>query len=96
MNKSILILSLLFSIILDCSSQNQLPSTFIPPGYIEFEKHFSDLNNDGKKDCVLIIKKTDTTQIVINRFDNKVDRNRRGIIILFSIENGYELKKTIE
>ncbi|WP_348661553.1 hypothetical protein, partial [Croceibacter atlanticus] len=43
------------------------------------------------EDCVLIIKKTDSANVVINRFDKKVDRNRRGIIVLFKNANGYEL-----
>ena len=37
------------------------------------------------------IKKTDKSNIVINRFDKEVDRNRRGIIVLIKNESGYQL-----
>ncbi len=73
-----------------CIGQEEL-SGFIPDGYVEFEKHFGDLNKDGVDDCVLIIKDTDSANIVVNRFDERVDRNRRGIIILFKTADGYEI-----
>lgn len=72
-------------------SQNNNPSEFIPEGYVAFEKYFGDLNQDGKEDCVLIIKKTGISNVIINRFDKKVDRNRRGIIVLFKHTTGYQL-----
>lgn len=73
-----------------CIGQEDV-SRYIPEGYIEFERHFGDLNKDGIDDCVLIIKDTDSANIVINRFDEKVDRNRRGIIVLFQTKEGYEI-----
>ncbi|WP_418512130.1 hypothetical protein [Corallibacter sp.] len=76
--------------IFNCKAQKSQPSDFIPKGYVVFEKYFGDLNNDGLEDCVLIIKKTDSSHIVLNRFDKKVDKNRRGIIVLFKNEKGYE------
>ncbi|WP_025743832.1 hypothetical protein [Aquimarina pacifica] len=91
MNKVLQILSLTILINSGCNSQNSEPSEFIPKGYIEFDKYFGDLNKDGKEDCVIIIKKTDTNNVVINRFDKTVDRNRRGIIVLFKDVNGYKL-----
>jgi hypothetical protein len=91
MKKITLILSFFLLTSLGCIAQDKQPSDFIPDGYVEFEKHFGDLNNDGLKDCVLLIKKTDPANIVINRFDQKVDRNRRGIVVLFNNEEGYEL-----
>ena len=90
MNKFLKILSLLILGITSCNAQNAL-FDFIPKGYVEFEKHFGDLNKDGQDDCVLIIKKTDKNNIVTNRFDKKVDRNRRGIIVLLKNGNGYQL-----
>ncbi len=69
----------------------QKPSDFVPKGYVIFEKIYGDLNNDGIDDCVLIIKGTNKENIVINRFDKKVDRNRRGIIVLFNKNDQYEL-----
>ncbi|MFD2892800.1 hypothetical protein ACFS5J_12340 [Flavobacterium chuncheonense] len=91
MKKSLLILPFFLLTILGCKAQDREPSDFIPKGYAEFEKYFGDLNKDGLDDCVLIIKKTDTANIVTNRFDKKVDRNRRGIVVLFKKEKGYEL-----
>nr|WP_299339732.1 hypothetical protein [Allomuricauda sp.] len=91
MNKSSTILPLLLLIIFGCNAQNHEPSDFIPEGYVEFNKHFGDLNKDGQEDCVLIIKKTDENKVVINRFDKKVDRNRRGVIVLFKNGNEYRL-----
>lgn len=64
---------------------------FVPEGYIVFEEIYGDLNKDGISDCVLIIKGTNKDNIVINEFDEEVDQNRRGIIILFKKNNQYEL-----
>ncbi len=77
--------------VLGCQAQHRAPSDFIPENYKEFETIYGDLNKDGLEDCVLIIKKVDTTQIMVNQYDKKVDRNRRGIIVLFKNENGYQL-----
>ncbi|MFK8037667.1 MAG: hypothetical protein AB8B74_05210 [Crocinitomicaceae bacterium] len=90
MNK-FLTMILLLLLAINCHAQNKEISDFIPEGFVEFEKHFGDLNKDGQEDCVLIVKATDTNNIVINRFDKKVDRNRRGIIVLFKSENSYQL-----
>ena len=91
MKKILLILPFFLLTILSCKAQDKEPSDFIPKGYAEFKKYSGDLNKDGLEDCVLIIKKTDSTNVVMNRFDKKVDRNRRGIIVLFKNANGYEL-----
>ena len=91
MKKKSKILLLLCISIMGCKAQTNELHDFIPKGYIEFEKYFGDLNKDGQDDCVLIIKKIDENNIVINQYDEKVDRNRRGIIILFKNENGYQL-----
>jgi len=63
--------------------QSGKPSDFIPQGYREIGRHSGDLNGDGRDDVVLIIKKNDPKQIVTNFTGQRVDRNRRGIIILF-------------
>ena len=91
MNRILKILPFSLLIVFGCNAQDIEPSDFIPTGYSEFEKHFGDLNKDGLNDCVLIIKNTDTANIVTNRFDKKVDRNRRGIIVLFKNKKGYQL-----
>ena len=64
---------------------------FIPKGYKLFDKVYGDLNKDGLMDCVLIIKATRKDSFVKDRDGHKVDRNRRGIIILFTHGNGYKL-----
>ncbi|MCG8580498.1 MAG: hypothetical protein MI866_11300 [Bacteroidales bacterium] len=91
MNEILKILPFFLLSILGCKAQDNKPADFIPSGYLEFEKHFGDLNKDGLKDCVLIVKKNDSANITLNQFDKKVDRNRRGIIVLFKNEKGYQL-----
>lgn len=92
MNKILKITLLLLLTTFCCKAQkNSKPSDFIPKGYTEFERYSGDLNNDGKDDCVLIIKKTDSSNVVTNQYDKKVDRNRRGIIVLFKNEDDYQL-----
>tara|TARA_R110000868_G_scaffold97101_5_gene267120 strand:+ start:8399 stop:9070 length:672 start_codon:yes stop_codon:yes gene_type:complete len=85
-------ISLLIILILGnygCQSQTDFQSEFLKDGYMVFEEIYGDLNNDGLEDCVLIIKATDSKNVVVNRFDDKVDRNRRGIIILFKKDKKY-------
>ncbi|TVZ49859.1 hypothetical protein [Olleya sp. Hel_I_94] len=91
MNKIFKILPFLLLTVIGCKAQDKETSDFIPKGYVEFEKYFGDLNKDGQDDCVIVIKQTDTNNIVTNRFDKKVDRNRRGIIVLFKNGKGFEL-----
>ena len=67
------------------------PADFLPKGYKIFGKSYGDLNQDGIDDCILIIKKTDQSKIVTDEYRGKLDRNRRGIIILFKKKEGYEL-----
>ena len=74
----------------DVADQKRI-TDFIPKGYKIFEKISGDLNKDGLEDCVLIIKATRKDGFVKNSFDKVVDRNRRGIIILFTEKNGYKL-----
>ena len=91
MNRVLKIVYFILLINFGCNAQSKKPSEFIPKGYIMFDKYFGDLNKDGKDDCVLVIKKTDTSNVVTNRFDKIVDRNRRGIIVLFKSAKGYQL-----
>ncbi|EDO26148.1 predicted protein [Nematostella vectensis] len=65
-------------------------ATLVPKGYVLHDTIYGDLNKDNQEDCILIIKGTDAESIVTNRFDEIVDRNRRGIIILFKNEKGYQ------
>ncbi|WP_020529303.1 hypothetical protein [Flexithrix dorotheae] len=91
MNRILKIFPFYLLIILGCKAHSSEPSDFIPKGYTGFEKYIGDLNQDGQEDCVMLIKKTDKANIVTNRFNNKVDRNRRGIIVLFKNGKGYRL-----
>ncbi|SFN79533.1 hypothetical protein SAMN05421594_4256 [Chryseobacterium oleae] len=67
------------------------PSEFVPEGYKIFDKSFGDLNKDGAEDCILIIKKVDPANIITDEYRGKLDRNRRGIIVLFKKGQGYEI-----
>lgn len=64
---------------------------FLPKGYVIYGETVGDLNKDGVADCVLIIKGTDKSQIIDDEYSGKVDRNRRGIIVLFKKNEHYEL-----
>jgi hypothetical protein len=69
----------------------KVPSDFVPDEFAIFEKIFGDLNKDGQEDCVLITKGTDPTRVVNDEYLGELDRNRRGIIVLFKDRNSYEL-----
>jgi len=75
----------------ESSAQKQNPNDFTPDGFVLFETIKGDLNNDGAEDCVLIIKGTDKTKVVIDEVHGQLDRNRRGIIVLFKKNENYEL-----
>jgi len=84
------ILALLLSCIIGFAKGKTSEFTqFVPNGYVIVEQQFGDLNNDGRKDCVLIIKGTDKSKIIIDEYQGKLDRNRRGIIILFNQKGKY-------
>jgi hypothetical protein len=67
------------------------PIDFLPKGFLAFETIKGDLNKDGIEDCVLIIKGTDKKQIITDEYRGKLDRNRRGIIVLINKKDHYEL-----
>ncbi len=91
MRKSIIITFLSLLLYFTSIAQIKNVSSFVPEGYMEFEKYFGDLNKDGLEDCVLVIKKTDRLSIITDRFNRIVDRNRRGIIILFKTQKTYTI-----
>ncbi len=66
-------------------------TSFLPKGYTLFEKSRGDLNSDGKEDVILMIKGTDKNDFFKDENRGLLDRNRRGLIVLFKKENGYEL-----
>jgi len=67
------------------------PTEFVPKGFVVFDTVYGDLNKDGTDDCVLIIKGTDKSQIITDEYRGQLDRNRRGIIVLFNKNEHYEL-----
>ncbi len=56
----------------------------IPKGYVVYDTIYGDLNNDKLEDCVLMIKATDKNNIVVDEYRGELDRNRRGIIVVFN------------
>ncbi len=66
-------------------------STWVPKGHKLVEAIHGDLNKDGQDDAVLLIKATDKSGWVTNHHGERVDRNRRGLIILFKGAEGYQL-----
>ena len=71
--------------------QRKKPSEFLPEGYVIFEEIYGDLNKDGLEDCIIIIKGTDKSKIIKDEYRGELDRNRRGIIVLFNKKGYYEL-----
>jgi hypothetical protein len=71
-------------------------SDFVPKGYVIYKEEGwneikGDLNKDGLEDIVLLIKGTNKENIIQHEYRGKLDRNRRGIIILFNKGDYYEL-----
>lgn len=67
---------------------------YVPKTYHLFEAVEGDFNKDGLNDLVLIVKATDPSQWVNHEYRGKLDRNRRGIIVLFNQKGSY--KKVID
>ena len=66
-------------------------TVFIPDTFKLLDVVEGDLNKDGVKDVVLMVKSTDARQWVTDGYSGKIDRNRRGIIILIQ-KNGSDQK----
>ncbi|HOI26104.1 MAG TPA: hypothetical protein PLN63_03385 [Paludibacteraceae bacterium] len=81
---------LLLSITLSVFGQKEDFSKFIPKGYKLFKVVKGDLNKDNVEDRVLVVKGTSKAKFVKNMMDEVVDRNRRGLVILFKKGNRYE------
>ncbi|GAB2764997.1 hypothetical protein [Salinimicrobium soli] len=90
MTKSIILTFALFLSFNLCNAQKNIPADLVPKGYVLFKEYSGDLNNDNRKDYVLIIKNTKEEEIVENRFGDVVDRNRRGIIVILNREGEFE------
>jgi hypothetical protein len=68
----------------------QNANDFIPKGFVLSSTSIGDLNKDGIDDKVLLVKGTDKGAFVKNEYGELVDRNKRGIIVLFKKDNQYE------
>lgn len=83
------------------NERHENPLDFIPKGYVLYtydggvsasgwKNITGDLNKDGKKDVVLIIKAISKSNIFQDEYRGELDRNRRGIIVLINKGNFYE------
>ncbi|MDO3666216.1 hypothetical protein [Acinetobacter higginsii] len=63
---------------------------YIPAKYHLFEAIEGDLNKDGLKDVVLIVKATDPKAFVDDEYRGHLDRNRRGVIVLLNEKGKYK------
>jgi len=73
-------------------SQNDTAlAPFIPKGYRIFDRVEGDLNKDGTIDMVLVIKGTDRSKFITDEYRGELDRNRRGLIVLFAKNRHYEV-----
>lgn len=64
--------------------------SYIPKNYDLFEVITGDLNKDKIQDTVLIVKATDPNAWVDHEYRGKLDRNRRGIVVLFGENETYK------
>jgi hypothetical protein len=67
------------------------PKDLIPDGFVIRDEVVGDLNKNGVKDHLFIIKGTDKSRIIKDESRGWLDMNRRGIVIVFSKNNHYEL-----
>ncbi|WP_298147875.1 hypothetical protein [Flavobacterium sp.] len=68
------------------------PRKFIPKGYELVSITNGDLNNDKTIDCVLLVQATNPANWVVDYYGKKVNRNRRGLIVLFAKNGTYVLR----
>lgn len=71
--------------------EQQRIARFIPNGYKLIKKVYGDLNKDGYRDCVLLIKATRKDHIKTDSEGNVIDRNRKGLVVLFNKKGTYQL-----
>src|SRR5690606_26402527 len=68
---------------------------FVPENWKITEQSEGDLNKDNKKDVVLIIENTDSSNIFQNESlgSPEINLNPRYLLVIFKTENGYDLKE---
>ncbi|TCM68074.1 hypothetical protein EC844_10656 [Acinetobacter calcoaceticus] len=62
---------------------------YIPKDYSLFEAIQGDLNKDGQKDLLLMVKATDPENVIQHEYRGELDRNRRGLIVLLNHQGKY-------
>lgn len=62
---------------------------YIPKDYSLFEAIEGDLNKDGQKDLLLMVKATDPENVIQHEYRGELDRNRRGLIVLLNQQGKY-------
>jgi hypothetical protein len=67
------------------------PIEFVPASYVVFEKIQGDLNGDNQPDYLFVVKGKDKGKFVKDEYRGELDRNRRGIIVALSSQDGYKL-----
>lgn len=65
-------------------------NAFVPANYRLFSATTGDLNKDGMQDAVLIVKATNPKAWVDHEYQGKLDRNRRGIVVLLGEKATYK------
>ncbi len=74
------------------TEEKKKPADFLPKRFVLFDEVQGDLNNDGMDDDILIIKGTEKGKVIADETRGKLDRNRRGIIVLLKTrDNSYKL-----
>lgn len=92
MYKALIVAAVLFSQTA-LAKVSDIFESFVPTGFVlQGQQCDWDFNQDGKSDCVLLIKNTQKSAWEEDeRNPNQmVDRNRRGIIILLQADTGYQ------
>lgn len=76
------------------SPQNILPfntADFIPNEYSVMDTLITDVNYDNILDYIFIVQGTDTEYIIYDDIRGQMNLNRRGIVIILSNGNSYEV-----
>ncbi|UJP65262.1 hypothetical protein [Mongoliitalea daihaiensis] len=89
------ILSLLLFVLTTSTYGQVIPSEnytdFLSHGYVLLEEIKGDLNKDGLDDRVWIIQGSDEELFIEDEYRGTLNRNPRGILILFQKEQTYEV-----
>ena len=79
MIKFIILVFALFSLVTHSASQSQTLASIVPPGFSILDSASGDINKDGKKDLLVILK---------NNFEETTSDTTRPLLILLGSEMG--------